>query len=237
MISIITDIFDSSYLNPVKSVNVEKTKQNKEATESDKETEVDLSKRSKKPINNIISKEDEISQKLSTAQNIYDMLGEIRLELAGLVKTLRSTDIEHDLTSLEELNIKSDSLIEKAINIVKSDNITGIATTDLTKNYLSGLSSVKELKLSGNEYITQLESILKNIKNEEDNYYELTKTLYSDMNALSSEYENLLTGTNKNGMTNTIKSEILQNDIIKKHKQTLSSTAKELSKDIVLNLL
>ena len=240
MIQGIYDIFQSSILNPPKIMDsgtiVEKEKQVQEET-STPDVEVDITNGSNKQINNLISKEDEISKRLNTAQNIYNMLGEIRLELAGLVKTLKNTDIEHDISSLEELSHQSDNLIEKAINIVKNDNVTGIANSSLTNSYLKGLSSIKDLKISGAEYITQLENILKDVKNEENNYYKLTQTLYSGINSLSSEYDNLAANNTQNNKTNPIKAELLQRDIIKDFRQTLVSKSQELSKDILLNLL
>ena len=191
MINSVNKILYSSEQNTVKIHEArikdekETSKQKFEETTTSPDADVVISDYVYKPINSLIAKEDELTQKLYTAQNIYDMLGEIRVELGNLVKTLKNTDIKHDISSLEELNNLSNNLITKAIDIVRNDNATGIANSFLINSYLKGLSSIKELKISETEYITQLETILKDIKNEEANYYELTNNLYSDLNTIS----------------------------------------------------
>lgn len=213
------------------------TKSTEEVSEA---TKVDVSNLVTNPINQTISVEDVAVKNLSTARTIYDALADIRLQLADMMKALKDPDVEHTVESLEEMDVKSNTLIEKAINVVKDNDKTGLVDNNYLNIFMNGLTSLKELKITNDDYLTKIFGVMDKVIQEQDAYYKVSQDLYSNISTITKNYEQM---ANKNIQTkqqttdSTVNSSQLQKQIVNNIGETLKSVTGGLSAETVMRLL
>lgn len=197
-------------------------------------TNVNLSQIVLSKLNNVISEEDIINKNLNTARTIYDSLADIRLELANIKKTMLNKDLkEQTIAELEDLDSFSNNLIEKAINVVKDNDKTGLVNINFLKPIFNGLNNLKALNLYDNDYLTKIDDILFNVKQEQKAYFDVSEELYQKLENISNKYNQLV--ENK---PNTEKdSSKIQEQIVKDANNALLNTASNITPEMVMRLL
>ena len=201
----------------------------------DTATKVTLSDSVKTSVNNIISKEDLAVQKLNIAKAIYSSLGDVRLELSALMKELTNTDVNHSIESLTDLDNKSNSLIDKAVSIVKDNDTLGLVSSKILNSYFENLATLKTLDYTNDNHFTKLEGLLNNLLQRQGDYGAVVEKSEEELDEINTEYENQVPDT-KIDDKNTDSSQI-QKMIIETYGSTLASSAKNLDPTLVMRLL
>ncbi|MBQ4114107.1 hypothetical protein IJD34_01745 [bacterium] len=190
---------------------------------------VDLSDSVKGEFNQVLTKEDLIVKKINSAQTIYDNLKEIRLELAGLMKTLRDKDTTDTVDKIKELDEKSNTLIDKTINVIKKNDTYGLVNTNYLSKMFESLGSLKKLNLDEINYLDKLSFIVEKVGVNQTNYSTATENLYNEFANNSSS----LVPNN----TQIIDSKTMQGIIINNYNEALVSSMSKLTPDVVQRLL
>lgn len=206
------------------------------ATEQDENaTKVTLSDSVKNSVNNTMSREDTLVQKLNIAKTIYNSLGDIRLELSGLINELTGSDVQHNIDSLTDLDNKSNTLIDKAISVVKDNDTIGLVSSKILNNYFENLATLKTLDYTNDNHFTKLEGLLNNLLQRQSDYSTVVEESEEELAEINEEYENQVSET-KVDDKNTDSSQI-QKLIIETFGSTLTSSTKNLNPQVVLRLL
>lgn len=192
-------------------------------------TKVDLSDSVKGEFNEVLTKEDLIVKKINSAQTIYDNLTEIRLELAGLMKTLRDKDTTDTVDKIKELDEKSNTLIDKTINVIKTNDTYSLVNTNYLSKMFESLAGLKKLNLDETNYLDKLSFILEKVGVNQTNYSTATENLYNEFANNSSS----LVPNN----TQIIDSKTMQGIIINNYNEALVSSMSKLTPDFVQRLL
>lgn len=193
---------------------------------------LDISVLTKSEINKAIAQEDILAQKINSANKIYDSLSEVREEIAMLLKELKNSDINHTVESLEELDSKSNKLIDKVINIVKTNDSIGIVNSDYLNIFFDGLNSLKNFNIKDDNYFTKLESLLTSVRKQENDYYKTIDNLYQQSVDNSYKFENLANNSVKNSSSKELQDKIINNSF-----ETLYYASSKITQEQVLRLL
>ena len=185
-------------------------------------------------INQTISVEDVLTKNLGTAKLIYNSLGSLRNELCGLISILKSSDIEHTLESLEELDFKANSLIDNAIKVVKENDKIGIVNIDFINKCFKGLNSLKELQLDDENYLDKISGIEENFVDAQNTYNKEAEALEKKVEENSKNYEKNI--SNEANPQESSSKEI-QVEIVNNVSDTLVSCAANLTPENVMRLL
>lgn len=236
----ISNVQQLEFLKQAVSGQFKVQKATKTTEENSEATTVDVSKLVTNPINQTISVEDATVTNLNTARTIYDALAEIRLQLADMMKALKDPEAQHTVESLEEMDTQSNTLIEKAINVVKNNDKTGLVDSNYLNIFMNGLTSLKDLKITNDDYFTKIYGVMNTVIQEQDAYYKAGENLYSNLSTITKSYEQM---TNKNSQNKTQSTELttnssqLQKQIVNNIGETLKSVTGGLSAETVMRLL
>lgn len=210
--------------------NTHKSKISINTKETNYATKLELSNNVKSQLDSIVSQEDLLVENLNSARKTYESLANIRINLAELMQTLKETDA-NNIQELEELDNKSNQLIDSAINIVKNNQSGMPFNTNLMNLYFEGLSSFKTLKINDEEYLLKLRDILIDLRDRENSYHKLSMQIFSNIESLSQNYE---TEKNKQPIKNSLE---IKSEIINNPQTTLTSVSQNLNFQKVSYLL
>lgn len=219
---------------PVKNQSVETEVAQKEVEKKSYVTspiKAELSKSVLKQLNNYMSSEDVLADKLNTAQTIHDSLNSLRIELLSLKQKLYETP-EENVEELENIDKESNSIIDKVVNVLKTDKY-GIVDSKYLSNTFSQLSVIQNLSLDDNNYLTKIDSLGLNISKQANVYNKASDDLYSNLTDIYNKYEQ---SVGKTPVTEEDSKE-LQKKVVENFSETLLSTASSLTPEVVLGLL
>ena len=104
---------------------------------------------------------------------------------------------------------------------------------DFLKPIFNGLNNLKALNLYDNDYLTKIDDILFNVKQEQKAYFDVSEELYQKLENISNKYNQLV--ENK---PNTEKdSSKIQEQIVKDANNALLNTASNITPEMVMRLL
>lgn len=195
-------------------------------------TDVEISNQAQSTLDNKTSIEDILSKNLSYATNIYDSLSNIRTKIAELMKVLDKPNEELSIEELEQLDTESNRLIQKVITTLNSNNASSLVNNDLLNIYVNGLTSLKNIQLQDNDYLSKLNVLKDSVKKEEDNFYNISSNLYNNLTQISNNYDTLVESTNVESSSTSI-----QQNIVNNADETLKSVCAKLTPETVIRLL
>ena len=216
------------------SQKVAENTDNKTAEKEEEESSsvnVNLSQKVLSELNSYMSTEDLLNAKINTAQTIYDSLGDVQNELIGLKQQLQETPEENtdELVSIDE---KSNSLIQKVIDILKKDTY-GIVDSKYLNNTFKKLNYIQNLSLNDFNYLNKINNLDTSIKDSGKLYNQSTSDLYAKLTEIYNKYESSAKDT-----SNTEKdSKEIQKNIVSNPSEALKSTSSTLSQEEVLRLI
>ena len=199
--------------------------------ETDKDVKVNLSAQVLNQINEIMAEEDLISLKFNKAQTIYDSLANIRSKLHDLMQLLKDPEMIFEVSTLEQMDSMSNSLIDNVIDVVKNNDDMNIVNSDFLNIYFSGLNSIKQLNLADNDFLSKIQMIESNVKVQENEYFKAVENLYSKYEDINKKYEELV---NTKG---SIDDKNIDKQIIETSKQSLADTTTSLTSESVKRVL
>lgn len=214
----------------------QKAAENTDNKTAEKEVEsssvnVNLSQKVLSELNSYMSTEDLLNAKINTAQTIYDSLGDVQNELIGLKQQLQETP-EENTDELVSIDDKSNSLIQKVINILKKDTY-GIVDSKYLNNTFKKLNYIQNLSLNDFNYLNKINNLDTSIKDSGKLYNQSTSDLYAKLTEIYNKYENSTKDT-----SNTEKdSKEIQKNIVSNPSEALKSTSSTLSREEVLRLI
>lgn len=207
--------------------------QNQKAADTDFATKIEISKQALAEINNLISKEDSIITNLNKTNEIYEKLSSTRALLSEIYYNLKNTDIFNDIDILKELDEKTNNIIIDIEKLLKKEEKNGLIDFNYTNIFLNGLTSIRKLDISDDNYLTNLENIMSLVINKENSYKNLLNEKLKDSNQVNKEYDALITPQKVQDKT----SDKLQQEIILDINNTSNAVTKGLTPETVLRLL
>lgn len=228
-------------LDTVELQNQERTKeilavksemQDSSNTENTPATKAEFSKQVLADINNVISKEDVLVSNLNKSKEIYDGLSLIRTQIADIVYNLKNTDKFDDIDILMELDKRSNEVIVGIEKLLRKEQQSGLVDFNYTNIFLNGLISLKNLNISDDNYLANLENLMTSVLEKEKTYKNLVEDNQEKTAIIGNNYEALLPMLEKNNSSKKI-----QQETILATKETLKSVTNGLTPETVLRLL
>ena len=207
--------------------------QNQKAADTDFATKIEISKQALAEINNLISKEDSIITNLNKTNEIYENLSSTRALLSEIYYNLKNTDIFNDIDILKELDERTNNIIIDIEKLLKKEEKNGLIDFNYTNIFLNGLTSIRKLDISDDNYLTNLENVMSLVINKENSYKNLLNEKLKDSNQVNKEYDALITPQKVQDKT----SDKLQQEIILDIHNTSNAVTKGLTPETVLRLL
>ena len=207
--------------------------QNQKAADTDFATKIEISKQALAEINNLISKEDSIITNLNKTNEIYENLSSTRALLSEIYYNLKNTDIFNDIDILKELDERTNNIIIDIEKLLKKEEKNGLIDFNYTNIFLNGLTSIRKLDISDDNYLTNLENVMSLVINKENSYKNLLNEKLKDSNQVNKEYDALIPPQKVQDKT----SDKLQQEIILDIHNTSNAVTKGLTPETVLRLL
>ena len=208
--------------------------QESKVAENTAATKAEISKQVLADINKIISKEDVLINNLNKNNEIYKNLSSIRTQIAEIIDDLKNTSKYDDLEILQELNERSNNLIVSIENALKNEKNNGLIDFNYTNIFLQGLSAIKDLDITDNNYLSNLENLMASVLKRENSYKNILKEKENQASAIYKEYDALAYTPTTLQEESSSK---LQRAIILEVNQTLRSVSSGLTPEVVLRLL
>ena len=205
-----------------------------EAPEANFATITEISKQALADINKVISKEDLIVTELNNTNEIFNSLSTVRKQLENLIQDLKNTNKYDNIEILKELDKKTNDIIIDIEKLLKKEEKNGLVDFNYTNIFLNGLTSIRKLDISDDNYLTNLENIMSLVINKENSYKNLTNENLNKTTLVSKEYDSLLKTSER---TQDNSSNKLQKGIVLNINETLKSVTNGLTTDVVLRLL
>ncbi len=217
---------------------VRNVKSEKEAgSEKEKTTQAtvaDITKGALSEINSIITAEDSLVAKTRLAEQAYNYLADIRLQIGALREGLNDSELTNDITTLDLFDAKSNEIIDNVVNTMRKLDFSSCVDIDFTNIILDGLNSLKGLNIKDEDYLLNLDSLMANVARKENEYYNLENKLNSDTINNAKNYDKLV-DTQNSPSTNS--SSELRERIVKNASETLASVTYGITPEAVLRLL
>lgn len=226
------NVQNQSQNNEVLAVKSES--QETQTAENTPATKAEISKQVLADINNVISKEDVLVSNLNKSKEIYDGLSLIRTQIADIVYNLKNTDKFDDIDILMELDKRSNDTIVGIEKLLRKEEQSGLVDFNYTNIFLNGLISLKNLNISDDNYLANLENLMASVLEKEKSYKNLVEENYNKVVENGKDFEALQSMPEK---LQSESSSRLQKEFILEANETLRSVSSGLTPDVVLRLL
>ena len=191
-----------------------------------------ISKIALSKVSEIISKEDISIEEFNNAKKAYDYITDIRAQLKDYMQSIKNPEANLDVEELKELDKKSNELIQNILNIMSNKNFNSVIDSGFTSFILEGLTSIKSLNITNDNYYGNLRNILNTTIQKQIEYLNKKDKSYSDLMNISNKFNNLVSD-----YINSDNSTQLQAKIVSNPTKTLEYISESISPDIVIRLL